>query len=78
MHIYTQDLEDMNKHANLVKEVVLESLEREGFLKIPAAEIGARYAVILHKKGWLGELWDKWFAGVKEGSFKISFVKIVS
>lgn len=77
MDIYGQDLEALNRHANVVKEVVLEGLEEEGFLKGSAAEIGARYAVILHKKGWLGQFWDKWFAGIKEGSFKISFVKIV-
>jgi len=77
MLIYTQDVEDINRHGNIVKEVVLEGLEREGFLKAPAAEIGARYAIIIHKKGWLGELWDKWFAGIKDGGFKVSFVKIV-
>ena len=77
MYIYTQDLEDINRHANLVKEVVLECLEREGLLKATAADIGARYAVVLHKKGWLGEFWDKWFSGVKEGGFKISFVRII-
>jgi len=77
MYIYTQDAEDVNKHANLIKEVILESLEREGLLKGSAAEVGSRYAVMLHKKGWLGELWDKWFSGIKEGNFKVSFVKIV-
>lgn len=77
MNIYGQDLEALNKHANIIKEVVLEGLEREGLLKAPAAEVGARYAVILHKKGWLGQFWDKWFTGINEGSFKISFVKIV-
>lgn len=77
MDIYGQSLEDLNKHANLVKEVILESLEKEGFLKAPATEIGSRYAVILHKKGWLGQFWDKWFSGIKEGAFKVTFVKII-
>lgn len=79
MIVYTLDAEDMLKNANVIKEVVLNGLEAQGFLKPgQAKEIGEQYGVVLHKKGWMGEFWDKWFAGIKEGSFRISFVKIVS
>lgn len=79
MVVYTLDAEDMTRNANVIKETVLSGLEAQGFLKPgQALEISEKYAVILHKKGWLGSFWDKWFEGIKEGSFRISFVKIVS
>jgi hypothetical protein len=71
--MYVQDYEnEMLKNANAVKEVVLWALEREGLLTKPAAEIGERYAIVLHKKGWFGVLWDKWFDGIKDGNLKIT------
>lgn len=79
MIMYTLGSEDMTQNANIIKEVVLSGLENQGFLKPgQAKELGERYAIVMHKKGWLGQLWDKWFEGIKEGSFRISFVKIVS
>jgi len=78
MIVYTTDPDEIQKNANTVKEVVLAALEREGFLKLGMAlEIGEKYAVVLHKKGWFGEWFNKHFLGIKEGSFRISFVKLV-
>ena len=77
MHLYTLDVDDMQKNANIIKECVLVGLEREGLLKGAAADIGTRYAVVLHKKGWFGQFLEKLFDGIKEGSFKITFVKII-
>jgi hypothetical protein len=76
--LYTQDTEEMLQNANAVKETILYALEREGLLKKPAQEIGEAYAIILHKRGWLGKFWLKWFDGVKEGAaIKCDLVKIV-
>jgi hypothetical protein len=77
MFIYTQDAETMLKNANVVKEVVLGALEREGLLTKKAEEIAPLYAIVMHKRGWLGQFWDKWFEGVEKDSFRVTFVKIV-
>jgi hypothetical protein len=79
MMLYTMDPSDVQKNANIVKEVVLAGLEKEGFLeKGKAVEIGSKYAIIMHERGWLGALLDKWFDGIKEKSLRITFVKIIS
>ncbi len=79
MYVYTLDSEDIQKNANVIKEVILKGLEHEGYIKSgDATKIGELYAIVLHKKGWFGEWFDKHFLGIKEGSFRISFVKIVS
>lgn len=77
MFVITQDTEDIIRNANVVKEVVLLALEREGLLLKPAAEIGPLYAVVLHKKGWFGQMWDKWFNATEKDTFKVVMVKIV-
>jgi len=79
MYVYTTDAQEINKNANTIKEVVLNGLQREGVItKEKADEIASKYAIVMHKKGWLGQLWDKWFEGIKEDSFRITFVKIIS
>lgn len=59
LQYYSMDIADMNKNANVVKEAVLFSLEKEGLLKKPAVEIAAEYAIVVSKVGWFGKLWKK-------------------
>ncbi len=76
--MYTHDTEEMLRNANVVKEALLCGLEREGLLKKSAQEIGETYAIVLHKRGWLGKFWLKWFAEFKEeAAIKCDLVKIV-
>lgn len=78
MTLYSMDIEQLTSNLNVAKEMLLEALEREGLLKGSAKEIGEKYAVIIHKRGWLGSLWAKWFEGLKdEAGFRVTLVKIV-
>jgi hypothetical protein len=77
MYSYTTGgVEDLTVKCNLVKEVLLEALERDGLLKKLATEIARDYAVILAEPGWLGRLFRK-IAGEKEGSISIRIMKVV-
>jgi hypothetical protein len=78
MEIYSQGLEDMMRQANVVKDTVLEALEKEGLLKKPAKEIGEQYAVVIHKRGWLGHFMAKWFGdGEAAKSLRVNMVKVL-
>ena len=59
MNIYTLGIDDLNTNANTTKETLLYALERDGLLTKKAEEIAANYVVVVHKKGWLGRLFDK-------------------
>lgn len=65
MTVYSLTTEDMTRDANLVKELLLTKLEKEGLLKKPAAEIAQEYVVTFSKPGWFGSLFDK-ITGKKE------------
>lgn len=76
-YLYSFDSEEMLKNANVVKDIVLGALEREKLLTKSAAEIGEKYAIVLHQRGWFGRFWNKWFEGTKEDALQVHFVKIV-
>lgn len=59
MEIYSMDATDFTQHANQVKEILLDALERDGLLKESAANIAVTYAVVVSKPGWLGSLWKR-------------------
>lgn len=67
---------DLTKNCNLVKEILLSALERDGLLKKPAAEICQDYAVVLAEPGWLGRLFRK-VTGEKDGDLQIRILKSV-
>lgn len=72
------DMGQLQTNANTIKEILLEGLEKEGLLKGTAKEIGSKYAVVAHKKGWLGKLLGRLFNGAGEGmDIKVTLVKIV-
>ena len=78
MNIYSMDLEDLTKSANVIKESLLFALERDGLLKKPAKEVAEAYVVVLHKRGWLGELFRwVWGEDKSENSLKVSIMKSV-
>lgn len=76
--ICSSDSEEMVTQANIIKDVVLEALEREGLLTKPAKEIGEMYAVVFHKRGWFGACWAKCFGDEKRDNyFRINLLKSV-
>ena len=75
VQIYSMDIEDMNKNANIVKEALLAALEQDGLLKKPAVEVAEEYAVVISKAGWFGKLWKK--LNVDEKNLRYDVVKSV-
>lgn len=80
MSMYSMTEADMTENANLVKEHLLEALERDGILKEGAAkEISGKYVVVQTKPSCLGRIWMA-LKGVKEedrGSLYIQIMKTV-
>lgn len=62
--------------ANQVKEVLLLSLEREGALSKPAQELLENYAIVVSKKGWLGQCLDRILGG-EPNAMRLTLVKII-
>jgi hypothetical protein len=77
MKIYQFDYEEMTRQANTIKEAVIEGLEKEGLLKGSAKEISEHYVVFVHKRGWLGELFAKWFGDSNDSIFRVNFFKAI-
>lgn len=62
--------------ANQVKEVLLLSLEQEGVLNKPAQELLESYAIIISKKGWLGQCLDRIIGG-NPNDMRITLVRVI-
>jgi len=76
--IYSFDAMGLTENANNIKEAVLMAMERNGLLTKPAAEIARDYAVVLHKRGWLGRLFRRICGGeASEDTLAIEIVKKV-
>lgn len=74
--VMTSSIEETTQNCNVVKEILLEALERDGLLTKPAAEIAQDYAVILAQPGWLGRLFRK-VTGEKDGCWTVRILKSV-
>ena len=68
--------EQLTSNANLIKEVIVAQLEKEGLLTKPAQEICETYAVIMHRRGFFGKIIDK-MMGVEHDRLVISIVKML-
>jgi len=79
MRVYSMEVEELTEALNLGKEAILAGLEKDGFLKEGQAKtLGEMYALVIHKKGWFGTLWDRLFGDVKDPTgFRLTLVKIV-
>ena len=67
---------DIQALSNNVKEIILEGLLKERFLtQKQYDEISKKYAIIVHRKNWLGRLMD--FIWESEDTPKISFIKVI-
>lgn len=58
--IFTMDINSLTQQANVIKEVLLLSLEKDEILEPGRAkELCERYAVVLEKPGLFGKLFRK-------------------
>lgn len=79
MYLYSATIEEMTTNANIVKESLLAALDREGLLKKSAEELAKEYAIILHKKSWLGRAWDSLFDNLAKGTdIRVDVVRRIS
>jgi len=68
---------DLQEIANQVKEIVLISLAKEKVLDKPLNQLLENYAVVVHKKGWLGRQMDKLLHPNNPEQMMISVVKVI-
>lgn len=67
---------DIQTNANVVKEMVLTQLAKDGHINNPI-ELSEEYAVVVVKKGWLGRMIDKYFFRDGEKDVvKLAIVKV--
>ena len=79
-YTYSYTETDIQTTANSVKELVINSLVKEGFIdKEKQEELLSKYAVVVVRKGWLGRTIDKVFYGKddEKDQMRITFVKLV-
>lgn len=76
MRVFTLDIEEFTKNANVIKEEVLKALERDGLLKKSAVEIGEDYAVVISEPGWFGKMFHK-LKGEDKAALRIYVMKAV-
>ncbi len=67
--VYQYSEPELTSLANQAKEQLLFALSNEGLLKGDPHQIAREYAIVIHKKGWLGQLWDKWRGTDRDGAF---------
>ena len=67
---------DVQSLANQVKEVLLLSLEREGALNKSAQELLENYAIVVSKKGWLGQYLDRILGG-NPNDMRLTLVRVI-
>lgn len=51
--------DDLSRIGNTIKEQLLQTLEREGFLTKPGAELAAKYAVVVAEPTWFGAMFSR-------------------
>lgn len=49
------------KNANNIKDLILETIEKEGYLRASAQELSAKFVIVLKNKGLFGRIYDKIF-----------------
>ena len=79
MKTYTQDLENFNTNANLVKEQLLWALAKEGFITDKQAiDIASSYSVLITEKGMLGKMVDKFLKRTDEKAPNVTVVRVIN
>lgn len=76
VHLYSMTESYIQENINLAKECLLFALEREGLLKRPAEDIAKEYALVVHRKNWLGSIIAK-MKGETGTKLNVDVVKLV-
>jgi hypothetical protein len=75
---YMMDAEELQNFANKVKEILLQRMDAEGHLATGSEELVTKYAVVVHKPGFLGKLLERVQDGKPDPErLTIRIVKIV-
>jgi len=77
MNTWTWTAEDLTEFANQVKETLLEQLDRQGQLRVPAVKLSQEIAVVVYKPKTLGSLIKRWFGDKDDDGYKINIVKML-
>ncbi len=77
--IYSYTEASLTVFANQAKELIIAALHAEGLLKEGSdiEEVAGKYALVVHRKGWLGERWDEYCDTGKEDGLFFAIVKSV-
>jgi len=77
--IYSYSEVSLTAFANQAKELIIQALYAEGLLKEGSdlEEIAGKYALVVHRKGWLGDRWDKFCNTEREDGVFFAIVKSV-
>ncbi len=67
---YQLDEFDLTNHANMVKELLFTVLQKDGVIDDWEKE-SEKYAVILVKKGWFGQVLDRVWNTSKVAKFQV-------
>ena len=52
---------ELQQVANQIKELLVDHMTGENILSVEnCREVKRNWAIVVKKKGWLGEMWDRW------------------
>lgn len=77
MDSYTYTTASLATIFNQAKEILLDELERQHHLKVPAEKLKTEWAFVVVEKGWLGSFLDRLLFKDKESGGQIRLVKIL-
>jgi hypothetical protein len=69
---YSLDVAGLTEAFNNVKDSLLDTMQRDGIIA-DAEALGGKYIVVVHKKGWFGQAYDKLFGKDDDKPDKLKF-----
>lgn len=72
---YEFSLTELQHQCNNAFAEAVAGLEKEGLLKTDATDILSKYAIVVHRKGVLGYIWDKAFGQNSKGAIRFRLMK---
>lgn len=75
--VYEFSITELQDTCNNAFAEAIRGLEGEGLLKSSAEDILNRYAIVLHRQGTLGHIWDKILGHRDSKATRYRLVKIV-
>jgi hypothetical protein len=66
---------DITDVANRAKDLMLETLEQQGYIK-SAEDLGAEFVIVVYRKGWFGKFFDKLMKMDEDGT-RLQVLRVV-